>query len=181
MAAIPELKSIIAEIRATRQKHNIKSSELARASGISPSAMSKLEKGMLKPSYELVYKVLDALGNLVSEQGAFSTISAKMTRSVISVSSIDTISKAREIMKKNDISQLPVVDNSGRIVGMVTEKSILDNPEAVTCDQALEFSYAVLGPEANLEKARQIVRNTQAILVVKEGRLAGILTKADFL
>lgn len=181
METIPELKSIIAEIRATRQKHNIKSSVLARASGISPSAMSKLEKGMLKPSYELVYRVLDALDTLVAEQGASATISAKMTRSVISVSPIDTVSKAREIMKKSDISQLPVVDNDGRIVGMVTEKSILDNPEAVTCDQALEFSYTVLGPEADLEKARQIVRNTQAILIVKEGKLAGILTKADFL
>ncbi len=181
MGTIPELKSIIAEIRATRQKHNIKSSELARASGISPSAMSKLEKGMLKPSYELVYRVLDALDNLIAAQGTSAMISAKMTKSVISVSPIDTISKTREIMKKNDISQLPVVDNGGRIVGMVTEKSILDNPDAVTCDQALEFSYAVLGPNTDLEKARQVIRNTQAILIVKEGKLAGILTKADFL
>ncbi len=181
MAAIPELKSIIAEIRISRQRHGIKSSALARASGISPSAMSKLEKGALKPSYELVYKVLDALDDLIAEQGASATISAKMTRSVISVSIIDTISRAQEIMKKNDISQLPVVDNDGRIFGLVTEKSILDNPEEVTCGKALDFSYAVLGSDANLEKARQIIRNTQAILVVKEGKLIGILTKADFL
>ncbi|MCL4373898.1 MAG: CBS domain-containing protein [Candidatus Marsarchaeota archaeon] len=181
MATIPELRSIIAEIRAARQKHNIKSYALARASEISPSAMSKLEKGMLKPSYELVYKVLDALDKLIAAQGTSATISSKMTKSVMSVSPIDTISKARETMKKNDISQLPVVDNSGRIVGIVTEKSILDNPNAVTCDQALEFSYAVLGPNTDLEKARQVIRNTQAILIVKEGKLAGILTKADFL
>ncbi len=181
METIPELKSIIAEIRARRQKYNIKSSVLARASKISPSAMSKLEKGMLKPSYELVYNVLNALDDLIAAQGASATVSSKITRSVISVSPIDTISKAREIMKKNDISQLPVVDNEGRIVGMVTEKSILDNPEAIICDQTIEFSYAVLGPEADLEKAHQIIRNTQAILVIKEGKPTGILTKADFL
>ena len=181
MAEIPELKSIIAEIRTARQKRSIRSSALAKASGISPSAMSKLERGMLKPSYDLVYKVLEALDDLIAAQGASATISATVARGVISVSVIDTISKAREIMKKNDISQLPVVDNDGRILGLVTEKSILDNPEAVTCGNALEFSYAVLGPEANLEKARQLVRNTQAILVVEESKLVGILTKADFL
>ncbi|SRR5579875_873632 len=181
MTAIPELKTIIAEIRATRLKHNIKSSTLAKASGISPSTMSKLEKGTLKPSYELVYNVLDALDRLIAKQGDTATISTKMTRNVISVSPTDTVSKARDTMREKGISQLPVVDDSGRIVGIITEKSILDNPEALTCDQALEFSYAVLDPDTNIERARQIIRNTQAILVVKQGKLIGLLTKTDFL
>ncbi|ASI13647.1 putative transcriptional regulator with C-terminal CBS domains [Candidatus Mancarchaeum acidiphilum] len=181
MLTIPELKEITYEIRTARQKHKIKSSELARASKISPSAMSKLENDRLKPSYNMVYGVLDALNKLIVAKGTPKSVSLKMIRNVISVSPVDTISRAREIMKKNDISQLPIVDRDGRITGLVTEKSILDNPDAVTCDEAIEFSYAIVGPDEDLEKARQVVRNVQAILVVKDGRLFGILTKSDFL
>ncbi|MGC8496331.1 MAG: XRE family transcriptional regulator [Candidatus Micrarchaeia archaeon] len=181
MITIPEIKSITAEIRAARHKYGIKSYKLARDINISPSTMSKLENDMMKPSYDMVYKVLYRLNDLIEEKGAPANISTKMTKSVISVSPIDTISKAREIMKAKDISQLPIVDSNGRIAGLVTEKSILDHPDAVACIDAYELSYTVVGPDTDVEKARQVIRNVQAILVVEEGKLVGILTKSDFL
>jgi len=49
---MPELESIIDEIHRVRNKYNISSSQLAKKSGISLSAMSKLEHKKLKPTYE---------------------------------------------------------------------------------------------------------------------------------
>lgn len=181
MDTIPELKNITAEIRVARQRHKIKSSRLARESGISPSAMSKLEKDRLNPSYGLVYEVLKALDRLTAEQGPSVKVSEKMIRNVMSVSPVDAISKARKIMKEKSLSQLPVIDRNGRIVGIITEKGILDHPDAATCEEATESAYAIVEPDTDFEKARQLARNTQAILVAKEGKLIGILTKADFI
>jgi predicted transcriptional regulator len=45
----------------------------------------------------------------------------------------------------------------------------------------MEFNYAILEPDSDLEKAREIIRNTQVILVVEDRKLVGLLTKADFL
>ncbi len=181
METIPELKSVIADIRIARQKYKIKSSKLARESGISPSAMSKLETGKLKPSYELVYRVLCALETLVSQRGTAETVEKRMSGDVATVSPLDPISKARGMMKGKGFSQLPVLDANGGLVGMVTEGSILDNPEAAVCGDAAESNYAIVGPDTALERARQLARNVQAVLIVDGGKLVGILTKADFI
>ncbi|MCL5115473.1 MAG: CBS domain-containing protein [Candidatus Marsarchaeota archaeon] len=181
MDALPGLDVIIASIRSARQKAGISSQKLAKESGISPSTMSKLEKGRMKPSYALVYKVTRALEELASAHGASEAVKDRMIRGVTVLSPVAQISEARRIMKEKGFSQIPIVDRHERIVGLVTERSILEHPEAVACVDAMEANYAIVGMEMSFERARELARNTQAVLVVKDGRLAGILTKADFI
>lgn len=181
MDALPELDVIIANIRSARQKAGISSQKLAKGSGISPSAMSKLERGRLEPSYDLVCRVTRALEEIASARGASEAVKGRMIRGVKALSPVAPISEAKGIMKEKGFSQIPIVDRYERIVGLVTERSILEHPEAVACVDAMEANYAVVGPEMSFERARDLARNTQAVLVVKDGRLAGILTKADFI
>lgn len=55
-----------------------------------------------------------------------------MTRSVISISSSDTIARAIRLMLQNHISGLPVIDELGRLEGMVTEGDFLRRTETGT-------------------------------------------------
>ncbi|MGC8573834.1 MAG: CBS domain-containing protein [Caldisphaera sp.] len=181
MVIIPELKNIIEEIRVERNRNNIKSYELAKRSGISKSTLSKLENGNLNPSYDLIYRVLNALNQIISERAPALKVSSKMIRNPICIGPNDPVSKAKEIMKKRDFSQLPIIDKDNKIVGIITEKSILDNPKAKFCSEAAEFNYTIVEPDTDLEKAHQLIRNIQVILVVSNGKLEGLLTKSDFL
>ncbi|MGC8479032.1 MAG: XRE family transcriptional regulator [Candidatus Micrarchaeia archaeon] len=181
MHDLPELQTLIADIRSTRQKYGISSQKLAKACGISPSAMSKLERGKLKPSYGLVCNVVKKLNEIVFDKANYARVEDKMVKDVKTLSPVAHVSEAVKRMKENGFSQMPVVDRDGRILGLVTERSILEHPDAVSCIDVVEASYAVVGPEESFERARQLARNAQAILVVQEGRLVGILTKADFL
>ena len=181
MIKIPELESVTAEIHIERERNKIKAYELAKRSGISKSAMSKLENNNLEPSYKLVYKVVKALNELAEFKGKRNTVKEKIIKNPISVSQDESIDNARKIMKKRDISQMPVTDKNGSILGIITEKSILDNQNGIKCSDSMEFNYTILEPDSDLEKAREIIRNTQVILVVEDRKLVGLLTKADFL
>ncbi len=181
MIKIPELESLTAEIHIEREKNGIKAYELAKHSGISKSAMSKLENNNLEPSYKLVYRVVKALNELAEFKGSRNTVKEKMIKNPISVSPDESIANARKIMKKKDISQIPVIDKNSNIIGIITEKSILDNQNGIKCSDSMEFNYAILEPDSDLEKAREIIRNMQVILVVEDRKLVGLLTKADFL
>lgn len=181
MIKIPELESLTAEIHIEREKNSIKAYELAKRSGISKSAMSKLENNNLEPSYKLVYRVIKALNELAEFKGSRNTVKEKMIKNPISVSPDESIANARKIMKKKDISQIPVIDKNSNIIGIITEKSILDNQNGIKCSDSMEFNYAILEPDSDLEKAREIIRNMQVILVVEDRKLVGLLTKADFL
>lgn len=178
---IPELESVTAEIHIERERNKIKAYELAKRSGISKSAMSKLENNNLEPSYKLIYRVVKALNELAEFKGKRNTVKEKMIKNPISVSPDESIANARKIMKKKDISQIPIIDKNGSILGIITEKSILDNQNGIKCSDSMEFNYTILEPDSDLEKAREIIRNTQVILVVEDRKLVGLLTKADFL
>jgi predicted transcriptional regulator len=181
MNRMPELDSIIEEIRLVRQKHNIKLSELAKKSSISLSAMSKLENKKLKPSYDLLYNVYNVLYDMVMKKRKVEKVSDIMSKNVETVTTITPISEASKKMKEKSFSQLPVIDHEGRLMGLITERSLLDHPEAIVCGDAIDYNYSVVDPDADKEKVLPIAKGTQAIIVMKDGKIVGILTKADFI
>jgi len=52
------------------------------------------------------------------------TVDKVMSRQVMSVKKDDSMSKAARVMLEKKISGLPVVDDSGKLVGMITESDI---------------------------------------------------------
>ena len=59
-------------------------------------------------------------------------VAVVMTRHVISNSPEATVAHAVELMLKNHISGLPVVDDMGHLAGIVTEADFLHRPETGT-------------------------------------------------
>ncbi|HET7680959.1 MAG TPA: CBS domain-containing protein [Xanthobacteraceae bacterium] len=88
-----------------------------------------------------------------------------MTQKVISVGPEDTILRAIRLMLQNKVSGLPVVDASGRLVGIVTEGDFLRRAETGTVNRPprwIEFLMGV-GPlaaeyaEANGRKVHEVM------------------------
>jgi len=69
-----------------------------------------------------------------------------MTRGVISVSPDDTIARAVRLMLQERISGLPVLNNAGRVVGVITEGDFLRRAETATEHKRPRWLEFLLGP-----------------------------------
>jgi len=126
-----------------------------------------------------------------------------MTSPVKTVKPLDPVSRARELLEENRISQLAVVENR-RLLGIVTDRdlrdafpSILDvlrqdlregprsfsSPEEVSVEMVMTANPLTLHPDARLAEAARLLRSERigAVPVVEDHRLVGILTRSDLL
>lgn len=93
-----------------------------------------------------------------------------MTRDVITVREDDTVEKCANLLITHDLSGLPVVDELGKVVGMVTEGDLIRRASRIEGPAALE----VLGGIFYLESPKKFVDD----LVKSMGNLAkDIMTK----
>jgi IMP dehydrogenase len=109
-------------------------------------------------------------------------ISALMTaRNLVTAPVGTTLAEAEEILHRNKIEKLPVVDADGRLCGLITVKDIqkkIEFPEATKDDQGrLRAAAAVgVGPDA-LERAEALVAAGADVIVVDtaHGHSQGVL------
>ena len=69
-----------------------------------------------------------------------------MTQNVISIQSSEPVSKAARLMLLNWISGLPVVDNKGELVGIVTEGDLIRRSEIGTQRRRPKWLKFIVGP-----------------------------------
>jgi cystathionine beta-synthase len=90
-------------------------------------------------------------------------------------------------MRDNDVSQLPVVDDSGRAIGIIHEYDLLNflvegkHRLSEVVDPLVQPLQGVVGPDTPVGRLREIF-NDDNVAVVKEGdRVTGIVTKIDLI
>jgi cystathionine beta-synthase len=90
-------------------------------------------------------------------------------------------------MRDNDVSQLPVVDDSGKVVGMIHEYDLLNflvegkHRLSEIVDPLVQPVQGLVGPDTPIGRLREIF-NDDNVAVVKEGeKVTGILTKIDLI
>jgi IMP dehydrogenase len=109
-------------------------------------------------------------------------VSALMTsRDLVTAPVGTTLAEAEEILHRNKIEKLPVVDADGRLRGLITVKDIqkkIEFPQATKDEQGrLQVGAAVgVGPDA-LERAQELARAGVDVLVVDtaHGHSSGVL------
>jgi CBS domain-containing protein len=134
-----------------------------------------------------------------------------MTKRVLTVKFDATLSEAVELMLKNGISGLPVVDGSGALVGMLTEGDLLRRVETGTERKRARWLEFLLGPgkmaaeyvHAHGRKVNEVMSNQaktvgpatpleevvslmekqriKRVPVVEHGRLIGIVSRANLM
>ena len=134
-----------------------------------------------------------------------------MTRHVVSVDPDDTVLHAVRLMLQNRISGLPVVDATGKLVGIVTEGDFLRRAETGTQPQRPNWLEFLMGPgkmaneyvqtrgrkvgevmtadpvtiaeDTPLDEAVQLMekRRIKRLPVVRGGNVVGIVSRANLL
>jgi CBS domain-containing protein len=138
-------------------------------------------------------------------------VSDVMTRRVISVPPNHSIDSAIELMLKHHISGLPVIDDKGKLVGVVTEGDFLRRPEIDAERRRPGWREALLGPseaaksyvhshgvkvkdvmtqnpvsvaeDIPLDRVVQLMesRNVKRLPVVRGAKVVGIISRANLM
>jgi predicted transcriptional regulator len=161
---------------------------MSKRSGVQQSIISRLEVGKITdPSYTTVKKLFDALQS--SSSSGLKVLCAKhvMNKRVISINPHKKAIDAWKLMKANDFSQLPVIDEHGRIHGGVRMQSLPDIADEkdysrqTLISDVLTDPFPIVGKETAVQPISQLLRTHPAVLVIERGKAIGIITKYDLM
>ena len=109
-------------------------------------------------------------------------VSQVMTREVVSVSPTQSVDDALDVLLDLLITGVPVVDESGRCVGVVAESDVLGKRGETIAD-IMSTDVISVTEDDTLDAAAQVLlaRSIHRVPVVKDGKLVGILSRADLL
>lgn len=108
-------------------------------------------------------------------------------QNVISVQPSNKVSEAIEMMKKNDVDQLPVIHNN-EVVGSITESllfnKLLDNQDVKnkTVGEVMDKPFPVVSSDTTLERLAGVInKENPAVLTRDEAGNYHIITKYDII
>ena len=177
------------EIKKLRKNLDITQSELAAMSGVSQSTIAKMERGVIKGSYEAVTKIFTVLEQELDRRRQGLRARDVMTTDVVSVQVNQNVRQASDIMMSSGYSQLPVFDGK-RAVGSLSEIDILnrlregekmEDLSARSVSSLMDDPYPVVNEETPVEALTSLLSTTDAVLVSRKGDVVGILTRSDVL
>ncbi len=120
-----------------------------------------------------------------------------MTTDPITVSPDTSVMKASQIMKENNVRRLPVTDEEGHVVGIVSDRDLKEaSPSKATTLDVHELYYLLselkvkdimsrkvitISPNDTVEKAAVIMLENKVtgLPVVEDGVIVGILSQGD--
>jgi len=111
------------------------------------------------------------------------------SRALLTARSSDPLTEVVARLRAHDISQLPVVDDSGRLIGIVTEMDLLEHllhadhihDPAETIAAMVNPNVITLPRRASLNAALDALEHGKVVAVAEEGSPVGILTKIDLI
>jgi len=167
-----------------RRQLGMTQKQLATLAGVSQSLIAKIESGKIDPAYSKVTQIISALE---SEQNKGKKTAAQvMTSRIVSVSPSDNLQKAIALMRSKDISQLPVFKD-GKCVGSLSDSMIVDliakskDLKKLFVSEVMADSFPVIPAKSVIDVAVNLLHHYRAVLVEKNGKISGIITKADLL
>jgi acetoin utilization protein AcuB len=128
-------------------------------------------------------------------------VKSKMERNPITINPEASFYEARKLIQEEGIRHLPVVDEKGKLVGIVTDRDIREaGPSDATLLSVQEINYllgklkvggimtpaeklVIVEPDTLIEKAVQLLHDHKigSLPVVDGDKLVGIITETDIL
>lgn len=174
----------IQKIAKMRKALNLTQKELANISGVSQSLIAKIESGNIDPAYSKVSQILSALEDLNKKDKK----SAKdiLTSPLIFTSPTDSLFDAISLMQEKGLSQLPVFQN-GKSVGSLLDSTIVGiisthqekNLKSMSVGEVMKEGFPQVPQSSPVDAIADLLRHYRAILVENNGKIIGIITKAD--
>ncbi|MEM8944056.1 MAG: CBS domain-containing protein [Planctomycetota bacterium] len=116
------------------------------------------------------------------------TARAIMTDDVVTIDQYSSIQEAIELLLLQRISGLPVTDDEGHLIGIVTEFALLaiaydDKVMKESIGQHMTTELLTVGPDDPVNKVADmcLVHRVRRVPVVENGRLLGLISRRDVL
>jgi predicted transcriptional regulator len=172
----------ISNLKKIRKQLDITQHNFAKKAGVSQSLIAKIEAGKLDPTYSKVKKIESALEILTKhEQKEAKDI---MARRIISVNYNTKINQVIKLMTQNNISQVPVLDNS-HVVGLISESTILTkNPDEIQnliAEDIQDYPPPIISINTKIDLIKSLLKYYPLVLVKEKGKLVGLITKSDLI
>ncbi|MFZ9886607.1 MAG: glutamate-cysteine ligase family protein [Myxococcota bacterium] len=126
-----------------------------------------------------------------SEGQVYKTVSQLMTREVVTVQKEDLVDLAASLMDWERLRHIPVEDDHGQLVGLVSHRAILRLvargsaalTQPVSVSSVMHANPVTVSPDTTLLEAMELMREKRVgcLPVVKDGRLVGLVTERDYL
>jgi len=124
-------------------------------------------------------------------------IAERMSHPVITIHADTPIQEALSLMRRERIRRLPVVDRSGKLIGIVSENDLLNaSPSSATSLSVWEVNYLIskilveevmvrdvitVAEDTPVEEAARIMTDHRigGLPVMRDGELVGMITETD--
>ncbi len=175
----------LSELRKRRVALGIPLHDAARAVGRSDATISRVERGRIRASFELVQKLRDYLEHEEEARAPRLTVGDVMHTPLVTVHASDLLSAAAQTLRAHGYSQVPVVDD-GRVVGSLSEsvalRAIAEAPgRKLKVGTLVQPAYPIVDLAFPAELASGLLGRYPALLVARSGEPEGIVTKADLI
>jgi len=164
-------------IKRLRESMELSQSEVAKAAGISQAHVAKIENNKVDPRLSTINNILFALENKGERRQC-----RNFMKDPVMIGFNYSVEKAIKAMKKNSISQIPVLKGD-EIIGSLKESTIIEKTHRgfydVKVGEIMDKPFPVLDLNEDIETAKTILDFSQAVLVSKRGKIVGIITKSD--
>lgn len=103
-----------------------------------------------------------------------------MTTNVISVREGATIEDAARLLARHRISGMPVVNEAGNLVGLVTEHDLISK-EGHTVADIMSRSVISVSADTDVEEVSHLlaIQHIRRVPVLQGGKVVGILSRSD--
>ncbi len=115
-------------------------------------------------------------------------VSELMSKSVVTLSPGDTVRTAASLLARYDLGCLPVVNDAGKLKGMLTDRDIVlrciasrDDPDELRVRDVMSRRVTSVEPERSLIEAAHLMatRQVRRLPVVSGDTLVGMLSLGD--
>ena len=92
------------------------------------------------------------------------------------------VAEAMELMVKNKVSGLPVVDDTGKVVGVISEADVMLAPKTATVKLKMTAEPITICGSATIKAAAKLLTEKKikrALVLNEDGTLAGIVSRTD--
>ena len=105
----------------------------------------------------------------------------RMTTTPVTIAGGLTVAQALEVIERRNVHHLPVVNDRGALVGIITERDLLRAKGDEVVENLMERRVITVTEYTPLENAARIMADHKigSLPVVRDGKLVGIITQTD--
>ena len=177
------------EIRKKRLLLEITQAELAAASGVSQSTITKVEKGKISASYDTVVRLFETLDSMAEKERGIDIMDIA-TKDIVSVQEDSLVHEVADTLQRTGFSQIPVLRGESP-VGSVSERSIfkrmgssgktMEQVGRMRVSEIMDESFPTVSENTSMESLSSMLSSSNAVLITHKGKIVGMVTSADML